>query len=138
MTTESAPAPTRPGVVTFIGWIILIKSAMAAVAAIFAFFGIFTDNTGLSDSQLIVVGTVEALLAILLFWAGNTLMGGNRSARTFVGVVLGLRLIATSVVVLTHHEAGYLTLSLLGAAIAVFALWALFGHDASEEYFGDA
>lgn len=135
MTTEPAPTPTRPGVVTFIGWIILIKSAMAAVAAIFAFFGVFTDNTGLSDSQLIVVGTVEALLAILLFWAGNTLMSGNRSARTFVGVVLGLRLIATTVVVLTHHEAGYLTLSLLGAAIAVLALWALYAHDSSVEYF---
>ena len=138
MTTESAPAPTRPGVVTFIGWIILIKSAMATVAAIFAFFGIFTDNTGLSDTQLIVVGATEALLAILLFWAGNTLMSGNRSARTFVGVVLGLRLIATTVVVLTHHEAGYLTVSLFGGAIAVLALWALYGHDASEEYFGDA
>lgn len=138
MTTESAPTAKRPGVITFIGWILLIKSAMAAVAAIFAIFGIFTDGTDLSDSQLIVVGAIEALLAILLFWAGNTLMGGNRSARTFVGVVLGLRLIATTVVVLTHHEAGYLTLSLLGAAIAVFALWALYGHDASEEYFGDA
>jgi hypothetical protein len=111
---------------------------MATVAAIFAIFGIFTDNTGLSDTQLIVVGTTEALLAILLFWAGSTLMSGNRSARTFVSVVLGLRLIATTVVVLTHHEGGYLTVSLFGAAIAVFALWALYGHDASEEYFGDA
>lgn len=135
MTTESAAAPERPGIVTFIGWIVLIKSAMAAVAAIFAFFGIFTDNTGLSDAQLLTVGVVEALVAILLLWAGNSLMSGNKNARTFVGVVLGIRLVASAIVILTHHEAGYLSLSLLGGAIAVLALWALYAHDSSVEYF---
>lgn len=133
----SAPAPIaqRPGIITFIGWLLIIKSAMAAVAAIFAFFGFFTDNTGLSDSQLITVGVVEALVAILLLWAGNNLLSGDKSARTLVGVVVGIRLVATVVVMLTHHSGGFLSVSLLGAAIGVLVLWALYAHQGSVDYF---
>lgn len=128
----------RPGVITFIGWLLLIKSAMAAVAAIFAFFGIFTDNTGLTDAQLITVGVVEAGIAVLYLWAGNSLLVGNKNARTFVGVVIGIRLVATSIVLLTHHQGGYLAVSLFGAAIGVIALYALFVDKDSEAYFEGA
>lgn len=55
MTPESPPSATRPGIITFIAWLLIIKSATAAVAAIFAFFGIFTEDTGLTDTQLITV-----------------------------------------------------------------------------------
>ncbi len=127
--------PERPGIITFVGWLLIIKSAMAAVAAIFAFFGIFTANTGLTDGQLLTVGVVEAGVAILLLWAGNNLLAGNKKARTFVGVVVGIRLVATVVVMLTQHEGGYLAASFLGAGIGLLALYALFADKNSEEYF---
>jgi len=136
VTSESAPALVkRPGIITFIAWLLIIKSAMAAVTAIFAFFGFFTENTGLSDSQLLTAGVVEAGVAIILLWAGNNLLTGNKSARTFVGVVVGIRLVATVVVMLTHHSGGYLSVTLLGAAIGLIALWALYANQASVDYF---
>lgn len=139
MTSEPAPVETRrPGIITFIAWLLIIKSAMAAVTAIFAFFGFFTEDTGLSDAQLFTAGIVEVGVAIILLWAGNNLLMGSKGARTFVGVVVGIRLVATVVVMLTHHSGGYLSVSLLGAAIGVLALWSLYAHQASVDYFEGA
>ena len=135
MTSGSALTPERPGIITFIGWLLIIKSAMAAVTAVFALFGVFTDNTGLTDTQLLTVGVVEAAIAILLLWAGNNLLTGSKNARNFVGVVIGIRLVATVVVMLTHHQGGYLAVSFFGAAIGLVALYALFTDKNSEEYF---
>lgn len=139
MTSESAPVETRrPGIITFIAWLLIIKSAMAAVTAIFAFFGFFTEDTHLSDAQLLTAGVVEALVAIILLWAGNNLLAGAKNARTFVGIVVGIRLVATVVVLLTHHSGGYLSVTLLGATIGVLALWSLYAHQASVDYFEGA
>ena len=135
MSTGSALKAERPGIITFIAWLLIIKSAMAAVTAIFALFGIFTENTGLTDVELLTEGVVEAGVAILLFWAGNNLLSGNKKARTFVGVVVGVRLVATVVVMLTHHEGGYLAVTFFGAGIGLLALYALFADKNSEEYF---
>ena len=125
----------RPGVITFIGWLLLIKSAMAAVTALFAFVGLFTDGTDLSSDQLLIVGLVEAGIAVLFLWAGQNLLFGNKNARTFIGVIIRIRLVATVVVMLTHHSGGYLAVSMFGAAIGVIALYALFVDKDSTAYF---
>jgi len=135
MSSGSALTPERPGIITFIAWLLIIKSAMAAVTAVFALFGFFTDSTGLTDSQLLTVGVAEAVIAILLLWAGNSLLSGNKKARNFVGAVIGIRLVATAIVMLTHHQGGYLAVSFFGAAIGLLALYALFTDKNSEDYF---
>lgn len=125
----------RPGVITFIGWLLLIKSAMAAVTALFAFVGLFVDGTNLDDDQLLIVGLVEALVAVLFLWAGQSLLSGSKGGRTFIGVIIGIRLLATVVVMLTHHTGGYLAVSAFAAAIGVIALYALFVDKDSTAYF---
>lgn len=135
MSSGSALTPERPGIITFIGWLLIIKSAMAAVTAVFALFGFFTVDTGLTDAQLLTVGVAEAVIAILLLWAGNNLLAGNKNARNFVGAVIGIRLVTTAVVMLTHHQGGFLAVSFFGAAIGLLALYALFTDKNSEEYF---
>jgi hypothetical protein len=134
-----AAAPHRPGVVTFIGVILYIYAAMAAVAAlallIFSNNDTIQQNSGQSLGLLVGSGIGEAVIAALLFVVAAALMRGNPSARLFVTVVVGLRMTAAVAVTLLHHEGGYLFSALISAAIGLFVIWALYGHEASNEYF---
>lgn len=128
----------RPGVITFIGVLIYISAAMAAIASIAAFLGKGTAEAaalGLSDTSLVTAGVVEAIIAVLMVLTAYYLMSGSKGARLVVAVVMGIRLVAVVWIMLTHHVGGFLWSGLLSAAFALFVLWALYGDDRSEEYF---
>lgn len=134
-----AAAPRRPGVVSFIGVILYFYATMAAAVAlallIFSGNDTVQTNSGQTSGALVSTGIAEAVIAALLFVVAAALMRGSPSARLFVTVVVGLRMTAAVVVTVLHHEGGYLFSALISAAIGLFVIWALYGHEASNEYF---
>ena len=141
MTAESAPVMAgaqRPGIITFIGVLLYIKAALAAVASIAAFVARGSNEAaqaGLSDDILLTAGITEGIAALLLLLVAMNLMGGSRGARFFVALVVGIRLALVVWVMLTHHTGGYLWNGIIATAFALFILWALYGDQRSEEYF---
>ena len=134
-----AAVPRRPGVVTFIGVVLYIYAAMAAVAAlvllIFSSNDTIQDNSAQSLGLLIGSGIGEAVIAALLFVVAASLMRGAPAARLFVAVVVGVRMAAAIGLMLIHHEGGYLFSGLAYVVVGVFVLWALYGAPGSDEYF---
>ena len=131
----------RPGVITFVGILLYIKAAAAAIVAIAAFVGKGTDRAlaaGLSDNTMLTTGIVEAILAVLLVLVAMSLMSGSKGARLLIAIVMALRIAATTWVMVTHHDSGFVWTGIGTIAFAVFILWALYGDDRSEAYFEGA
>jgi hypothetical protein len=131
-------AVKRPGVITFIGVLLYINAALAAIASIASFVARGTDEAlalGLSDDSLLTSGIAEAIAAVLLVFAAWYLMSGASGARLVVAIVVGIRLALLVWVMLTHHVGGFLWTGLISAGFGLFILWALYGDDRSEKYF---
>jgi len=138
----SSTGVKRPGVVTFIGVILYIQATLAAVAAIMA----FAYKTRLSDAisaqsgvdlsgdNIIALGVVEALTAIVLFFVAAGIMRGSRGYRLFVAIVEGFRMTTAFFYMLWHHDGPFLESGLFTLAIGAFVLWALY-HEKADEYF---
>ena len=131
----------RPGVITLIGIILYIQAAIAAIIAVMAFINRddphWQESTGQSADALLGTAIGEAILAVVLFAVAANLMSGSRGARTLVGIVMGLRIAFAAWAMLAHHGGGVFATSAVTILIALFVLWALYGHEASEDYFGD-
>lgn len=131
----------RPGVLTFIGVVIFIYSAVSFVNAIALF--IHSDDagyqavTGASENELITAAVIEAAFGVLFFLVGAGIMSGWRWARLAVAVVFGFRLAVAAWYILTTLGSGVQTTALIQAGIAIFVLWILYGNDKSERFFGD-
>lgn len=139
----TAPATTRrPGVVTLIGVIIYIQAAIAGIIAVMSFVNRedphWQEQTGQSADALLGTAIGEAILALILVAVAMNLMSGSRGARTLVAIAMGLRIAFAAWAMLAHHGGGVFGTSAVTIGIALFVLWALYGHQASEEYFGDA
>jgi hypothetical protein len=131
----------RPGVLTFIGVVLFIYSAVSFVSAIALF--IHADDagyqtvTGASENELLTAAFVEAAFGVLFFLIGAGIMSGWRWARLAVAVVVGFRLAVAAWYVLTTLGSGVQTSALIQAGISIFVLWILYGNDKSERFFGD-
>lgn len=129
----------RPFPVSFVGVLLYINALLAAVGAAVAFFVLATGGAfqaGFTTNELWTAGILEAVASLILLLAANRVMSASRGARTFVAVVMGIRLASTVWLMLTDHTA-YQANAIIAAAMALFILWALYGNDASEAYFGD-
>jgi hypothetical protein len=131
----------RPGVVTFVGIVIYIQAAIAAVIAVMAFVNRddphWQEQTGQGADALLGTAIGEAILALILVAVAMNLMSGSRGARTLVALVMGLRIAFATWAMLAHHGGGVFGTSAVTILVALFVLWALYGHTTSEEYFGD-
>jgi hypothetical protein len=131
-------AVRRPGVVTFIGVIIFIEAFMNTAGAV-ALFLSRDDRTlqeiGISSDEVLWASIVAAIVAVLLFIVGAGILGGSRAARLFVAIVTALNMAAAVWMMFYFHEAGFVVAGLFPILIGVFVLWALYGHDRSEEFF---
>jgi hypothetical protein len=138
MTTETTSV-RRPGVVTFIGVIIYIQAAMAAVAAVVTLaFSAETrvqDALGLTTGGMIGTGVWEVLMAVLLFLVAGGIMRGSPGFRLFVAIVMGIRMVSAVALVLVYHTGGYLFNGIIQVALGAFVLWALYGYQPSDDYF---
>lgn len=129
----------RPGVVTFIGVIILIQGFLAAVAGIVVLAFNSSDRiqaaTNQTGSALVGAGIAELVVAVLFLLVGYGVLGGNRGARFLVVLVQGIGMALATWLLLTHHDGGYTTRSLITLLIGTFVIWALYGHRESDEWF---
>lgn len=131
----------RPGVITFIGVVMYIQAAIAAVIAIVAFLernsSGFQEITGQSANELIGTAIGEAILAVLLAIVAAALLSGAKWARFAVALVEGLRLVFAIWAMIAHLGGGFQWNALITAGIALFVLWALYGNKESDEYFSN-
>lgn len=134
MAEVTAPG-RRPGIITFIGVLILINGTVAAVSAVVAFVALAQGSNEFTDTQLWTAAIVETTVAALAFIVASYLMSGSKAARGFVTIVVVLRMIASAVVIVTHHNGGYMALGVIGAVFGVVILWALYVHEGAVAYF---
>jgi hypothetical protein len=133
----------RPGVVTFIGVILYIQAFLAVVAGIvaIAYKTRLSDTlerqsgVNYSDGSLLGLGIGELVLAVLLFVVASGIMRGSRGWRAFVGIVEGLRMGFALFAMLYYHDSAFVESGIVTLLIGTFVLWALYGHEKSEEFF---
>jgi uncharacterized membrane protein (DUF2068 family) len=132
----------RPGVVTFIGAIILIQAFLSAVVAVvtLAFKDDVIDflaDQGGTQSESSLTGTAigAAIAALFLFIVGSGILRGSRGWRLFVVLVQAVNMGFALYLMITHPHSAYMTSGLVTLLIGVFVIWALYGHKESEEYF---
>jgi hypothetical protein len=132
----------RPGVVTFIGVILYIQAALAAVAAIMAFAyksrlaDAISAQSGVefSGDNLIWLGVIEAVMAVVLFLVASGIMRGSRGYRAFVAIVEGFRMATAFFYMLWHHDGPFVESGIITLLIGAFVIWALY-HEKADEFF---
>ena len=142
-TTQTVGTPARrPGVVTFIGVILYVQAALAAVAGISLLIWrndvldwLEREGAPLSDGAL--TGTIigEFIAAALAFLAAAGLMRGSSGWRLVVAIVQGIAMAFAVYTLIAHHVGGLVYRSVFTLFVGVFVLWALYGNDESDRYF---
>lgn len=132
----------RPGVVTFVGVIILIQAFLSAVVAVvtLAFrdevLDFLADQGGTqSDASLTGTAIGAGIAALFLLLVGSGILRGSRGWRLFVVIVQAANMGYALYLMITHPHSAYITSGLVTLLIGVFVIWALYGHKESEEYF---
>lgn len=141
-TRTAAPDVPRPGVVTFIAAMLFIQAALAVTAALTMLIWRqpildFLDAEGSPLTSGAFTGTIvgEVITAVLLVMVAGGLMRGSRGVRLFVAIVQGLTMGLAIYVLVSHHTGGFAYRAIFSLFVGVFVLWALYGNDASEEFF---
>jgi hypothetical protein len=128
----------RPGVVTFIGVIVLVQAAFGGVAGIVLIAlqsnASVLDATAATKSELLTAGIVSLVIAAVQLFIGLGILGGSRVARGIVAFVQLLNVMAAAWLMFTHHTGAFLWQGVITVAVAVFVLWALFNERADEYY----
>ncbi len=128
----------RPGVVTFIGVIMLLQATFTIIGGIVVLAlntqDRIIEQTSLTSSELVVSGVVSLIMGALILLVAFMLLGGSRLARLLVAIVQIVHVAVAAWSMFTHHSSAFLFSGLLSVAIAVFVLWALY-NEKSDEYF---
>ena len=128
----------RPGVITFIGVIMLIQAALNLVAGItliaFNSQQRIIEETNLTSGELITSGIIALVMGAIVGLVTLALLAGSRVARGLVAAVQILLVIGATFHMFFNHNGAWLFSSLLQIAIAVFVLWALFNEKADAYY----
>ena len=142
-TPETIVTPARrPGVVTFIGVILYVQAALAAVAGISLLIWrndvldwLEQEGAPLSDGAL--TGTIigEFIAAALALLAAAGLMRGSSGWRLVVAIVQGIAMAFAVYTLIAHHVGGLVYRSVFTLFVGVFVLWALYGNDQSDRFF---
>lgn len=130
----------RPAVLTLVGIVIFIAGLTTGVTAITILLNKDTvqwqNVYDMSSTELFWMGVFEGIFALLLFAVGYGVMVGAKGSRLLVAIVLAVRLAGATWFMLNHLGSGAFSWALIvQMAFALFALWALYGHKQSQEYF---
>jgi hypothetical protein len=128
----------RPGVITFIGVILVLQAVLGGVAGIVLIAlqsnASVLDATNATKSELLTAGIVALIVAAIQLLVGLGILGGSRVARGIVAFVQLINVAAAAWVMFTHHTGAFLWQGVVTIGIAVFVLWALF-NDRADEYY---
>jgi hypothetical protein len=131
----------RPGVITFIGFIMLLQAAFGGIAGIVLIAlqsnQSVLDATAATKSELLAAGIVALIVAVIQLLIGLGILGGSRVARGIVAVIQVITVMAAAWSMFTHHQGAFLFSGLVQVAIAVFVLWALY-NEKSDAYYESA
>jgi len=135
----------RPGVVTFVGVIILVQAFLAAVVAVvsLAFKDRVNDYLAVhggaqSDASLAGTAIGAGIAAVLLLIVGSGILRGSRGWRFFVVLVQAANMGYALYTMITHPHSAFTTSGLVTLLVGVFVVWALYGHKESDEYFASS
>jgi hypothetical protein len=128
----------RPGVITLLGWLLIIGAAFGAVAGVvlIAFRnseGVL-ESTATTTSELLVAGVLALVVALIQGLIGLGILAGSRISRGIVAFVQVIHVAAAAYVMFAHHEGAFLYQGLITVAVALFVLWALF-NERSDAYY---
>ena len=132
----------RPGIVTFVGVILLIQAFLALVEGIVLLA--FRDNVqdflaeyGETVSDATMTGTaIGGLIAgVLLALTGFGILRGSRGWRLWTVLVVSGRMAFALYAMIIHPHGAYFTSGLVALLIGFFVIWALYGHKESDEYY---
>jgi hypothetical protein len=128
----------RPGVITFIGVIMLIQATLNIVAGVML-LALNTqqriiDETGLSSSELVTSGVVALVVGAIILLVTLALLAGSRVARVLVTIVQVIAVAGAAWGMFAHHTGAWLFSGLLQVGIAIFVLWALYNEKADAYY----
>jgi hypothetical protein len=128
----------RPGVITFIGVIMLIQAALNLVAGIVMIAlnsqQRIIDETNLTSGELVTSGIISLVVGAIVGLVTLALLAGSRVARGLVAAVQVLLVISATWHMFFNHTGAWLFSGLLQVAIAVFVLWALYNEKADAYY----
>jgi hypothetical protein len=139
MSTEVA---RRPGVVTFVGVILLIQAFLALVEAIVLLA--FRDNVqdflveyGETVPDATMTGTAIGglIAAVLLALSGFGILRGSRAWRLYTVLIVSGRMAFALYSMIIHPHGAYFTSGLVTLLVGFFVIWALYGHKESDEYY---
>ena len=132
----------RPGVVTFVGAVILIQAFLSAVVAVvsLAFKDRVNDYLAVhggaqSDASITGVAIGAGIAALLLFLVGSGILRGSRMWRLLVALVQAANMGYAIYLMVTHPHSAYMQSGIVTLLVGFFVIWALYGHKESEEYF---
>lgn len=138
----STTTATRPGVVSFIGIILYIQAALAAIAAVSMIIWrndildyLEEHGSGLADGAFTGSIIAEAIAALLLLYVANGIMRGSKGMRLFVAIVQGFSMVAAVYALVAHHVGGYVYRGVFSLFVGVFVLWALYANEESDRFF---
>ena len=128
----------RPGLVTFIGVLIVIQGVFTAVEAIVSIAYRGNDRLErelrLDSGDMLISGITYGIVAIVLLAVGIGLLQGSRFSRVLVAVVQAFNVAVVTWAMFVHHTGAYLLAGAIAIAWALFILWALF-NERADEYF---
>lgn len=140
--TDSSMSSKPPGVVTLIAiylWIVAAASFLVGIALIIVRNEeqVLVDS-GRTSGEILTMGIVELIMALIIVWAALGLRSRSRGARTLVATVAGIRIAVTVFLVAWYHTGGYVVAGAIHVILPLFVLWALYGNDKADAYFEGA
>lgn len=128
----------RPGVITFVGFMLVLGAVFSSVAGI-ALIVYKNDasvlaETGATGDELLFAGIVVLIVSAIQLLVGLGILGGSRIARGLVAVVVVLNVMSAAWLMFSHHTGAFLYHGLITVGVGAFVLWALFNERADEYY----
>ncbi|MCU0264066.1 MAG: hypothetical protein MUF09_10440 [Candidatus Nanopelagicales bacterium] len=131
----------RPGVISLIGWLLIIGAAFSAVGGIVTIAFRNTDSvleaTGATSAELLFAGGLVLAVAAIQGLIGAGILSGSRISRGIVAFVQVLNVAGAAFVMFSHHTGAFLYQGLITVGVALFVLWGLF-NDKADEYYNAA
>jgi hypothetical protein len=131
----------RPGVISLIGWLLIIGAAFGAVSGIvtiaFRNTASVLESTGATSSELLIAGGLALTIAAIQGLIGLGILSGSRISRGIVAFIQVIHVAAVAFLMFSHHTGGFLYQGIITVAVALFVLWALF-NDKADEYYNAA
>jgi hypothetical protein len=128
----------RPGVISLIGWLLIIGAAFGAVSGIvtiaFRNTASVLESTGATSSELLIAGGLALAIAAIQGLIGLGILSGSRISRGIVAFIQVIHVAAVAFLMFSHHTGGFLYQGIITVAVALFVLWALFNDEADEYY----